>query len=473
MVLIGVLIACALVLLTSPVFLVQWSLYIAQSGSGKIPRGRWWFIPWLGESLHFFYKSPDQFFRERYARFGEIYRTHILGSPTIITSTPEHAKFILATKHKSFKAIYPPSIDRVLNHPSWEGAFHQRIRKIVQSSMLSETIRDSIPKFESLCRWCLENWNEREFVVTHDETRKFAFHVALSITCSMAPCEESMRLLDSYGILSNGAISMPINFPGTGFHLAIKVRFHFRSEILTDLTSLVKRRKSDTATTYSDILGSLLASKDDQGTKFTDDEIRDILITFLFAGHETTAVFLVWIVKYLTEHPDILEQVRDEQDQIRSAREHPESPLTWSEIKNMPVSLRVVQESLRLANVAPFSPREVVEDVEHDGVLFPKGWKVQVYYRHFHLNPTYFKDPHKFDPSRFLTPPKPGIYTPFGNGVRLCPGSEVVKLEALIFIHLLVTNYKWKIVGGDCGVQYWPTPRPKGGLHLKVWKRSD
>ncbi|KAJ7553497.1 hypothetical protein O6H91_06G100500 [Diphasiastrum complanatum] len=379
-----------------------------------------------------------------------------------MTSTPEEAKFVLASRHKSFQACYPPSIKRVLNHPSWEGDFHLRIRKIVQTPMLPESLRLNMAKFDSLVRWVLASWDKRPYIITHDETRKLAFHIALYISCTLPPSHDSAKMLEDYAHVSNGAVSLPFDIPGTRFHVALK-----RSrEILATLNNIILRRRMEKVA-YDDILNSLMESKDESGNYLSNNEIRDILMTFLFAGHETTAVFLVWIVKYLTENPDILEQVKIEQGMVKMSKEENE-PLSWSDLKNMPLTSRVVQETLRLSNVAPFSPREVLEDVEYKGVYFPKGWKVQVYYRHFHLSQEYYKDPYKFDPSRFEVPPKPSTYTPFGNGIRLCPGSEIVKVEALLFVHILVTTYSWKIVGPDRGTQYWPTPRPKGGLQLEV-----
>ncbi|KAJ7569104.1 hypothetical protein O6H91_01G141900 [Diphasiastrum complanatum] len=381
-----------------------------------------------------------------------------------MTSTPEEAKFVLASRHRSFRACYPTSIQRVLNDPSWEGDFHSRIRKIIQTPMLPESLQLNIGKFDSLVRVVLTSWEKSPYIITHDETRKLAFNIALYVSCTLPPSDDSAKMLEDYGHLSIGTVSLPFDIPGTRFHVALKKS----KEILARLNDIIISRRMKKVV-YDDILSSLMESTDKNGKYLSNNEIRDILITFIFAGHETTAVFLVWIVKYLTDNPDILEQVKTEQCHVKMSKSENE-PLSWCDLKNMPLTSRVVQETLRLSNVAPFSPREVIEDVEYKGVFIPKGWKVQVYYRHFHLSPEYYKDPYKFDPSRFELPLKPSIYMPFGNGVRLCPGSELVKLEALLFVHNLVTTYSWKIVGQDRGTQYWPTPRPRGGLRLEISK---
>ncbi|OAP09132.1 hypothetical protein AXX17_AT2G25200 [Arabidopsis thaliana] len=107
----------------------------------------------------------------------------------------------------------------------------------------------------------------------------------------------------------------------------------------------------------------------------------------------------------------------------------------------MPLTTRVIQETLRAASVLSFTFREAVQDVEYDGYLIPKGWKVLPLFRRIHHSSEFFPDPEKFDPSRFEVAPKPYTYMPFGNGVHSCPGSELAKLEMLILLHHLTTSF--------------------------------
>ncbi|KAJ7542107.1 hypothetical protein O6H91_10G090200 [Diphasiastrum complanatum] len=434
-------------------------------GEAKLipPRGNWC-IPFVGENLQFLLNSPDSFFRKRSLRYGNMFRTEIFGSQTVVTSTPEQAKQILAIRHKSFRPFYPPSIGILLNHPSWEGSFHQRVRKIIQAPLLAEALQNRMAKLDRITMWVLDSWESKSYVITHDETRKIAFHVALDIACGLSPGSESMRLLDGYGYVAEGAMYIPICIPGSTFSKAVQKSKY----ILERLSELVADRRAQKYDLMDDVLSSLMESKDENGLTLSDQEIRDILLVFLFAGHETTSAFLVWIVKYLAENQEILENVKKEHNIIRENKKSDEEPLDWLDVQNMPLTLRVVQETLRLANVVAFSPRESCENVEIDGHLIPKGWKVQVYYRHFHLSPKHYKDPLKFDPSRFEVPPPAGIYMPFGNGTRLCPGADLVKLEALIFVHRLVTNYRWEVVAPDSGTKYWLCAKPRDGLKIKV-----
>ncbi|KAK9286951.1 hypothetical protein L1049_015359 [Liquidambar formosana] len=125
-----------------------------------------------------------------------------------------------------------------------------------------------------------------------------------------------------------------------------------------------------------------------------------------------------------------------------------------------------------MASIISFTFREAVVDVEYEGYIIPKGWKVMPLFRNIHHNPEFFSDPQNFDPSRFEVAPKPNTFMPFGNGVHACPGNELAKLEMLILIHHLVTKFRWEVVGSQSGIQYGPFPIPQHGLPARFWKES-
>ncbi|GMN35158.1 hypothetical protein TIFTF001_005118 [Ficus carica] len=182
---------------------------------------------------------------------------------------------------------------------------------------------------------------------------------------------------------------------------------------------------------------------------------------------------MTWIVKYLHDAPKLLEAVKAEQQEIRRLNEETNQPLTWSQTKNMPFTYKVVLESLRMASIISFTFREAVADVEYKGHLIPKGWKVMPLFRNIHHNAEFFTNPYKFDPSRFEVTPKPNTFMPFGRGIHACPGNEVAKLEILVMVHHLVTNFRWEIVGSQSGIQYGPFPVPENGLPARFWRESN
>ncbi|KAG4951819.1 hypothetical protein JHK84_045174 [Glycine max] len=372
---------------------------------------------------------------ETFQMYGSIFKSHILGYPCVMISDPEAAKFVL-NKAQLFKPTFPASKERMLGKQAiffHQGAYHANLRRLVLRTFRPEVIKDKVSYIESIAQSCLKSW-EGKMITTFLEMKTFTFNVAL---LSIFGKDENLYgedLKRCYYTLERGYNSMPINLPGTLFHKAMKARKEL-AQILAQIISTRRNMKQD----HNDLLGSFMSEE----AGLSDEQIADNIIGLIFAARDTTATVLTWIVKYLGENTSVLEAVTEEQESILRAKEESgeEMGLNWSDTKNMPVTSRVIQETLRIASILSFTFREAVEDVEFQGYLIPKGWKVLPLFRNIHHSPDNFKEPEKFDPSRFEVALKPNTFMPFGNGTHACPGNELAKLEILVFLHHLTTEY--------------------------------
>jgi cytochrome P450 len=186
-----------------------------------------------------------------------------------------------------------------------------------------------------------------------------------------------------------------------------------------------------TARREEDLLGLLLALRDEDGSAFSDDEVRDEALTLILSGHETTANVLTWAFSLLAAHPearDALEAEADAQDWLDGDR----AP-TVAELMAAPVAGWVLDETLRLCPPVWVAPRRAVVDTELGGVPVPAGAHVLVSQYVTHRDPTHFPDPERFDPWRWrdgLERRLPrGAYVPFGGGTRRCLGDQFALLE--------------------------------------------
>ncbi|TKY58436.1 Abscisic acid 8'-hydroxylase 1 [Spatholobus suberectus] len=422
--------------------------------------------PYIGETFQMYSQDPNVFFTTKIKRYGSMFKSHILGYPCVMISNPEAAKFVL-NKAQLFKPTFPASKERMLGKQAiffHQGAYHANLRRLVLRTFRSESIKDMVSDIESIAQSCLKSW-EGKLITTFLEMKTFTFDVALLSIFGKDEnlCGEDLKRC--YYTLERGYNSMPINLPGTLFHKAMKARKEL-AQILAQIISTRRNMKQDN----NDLLGSFMSEK----AGLTDEQIADNIIGVIFAARDTTATVLTWIVKYLGENPSVLEAVTEEQESILRGKEESgeEMGLNWSDTKNMPVTSRVIQETLRIASILSFTFREAVEDVEFQGYLIPKGWKVLPLFRNIHHSPDNFKEPEKFDPSRFEVVPNPNTFMPFGNGTHACPGNEFAKLEILVLLHHLTTKYRWSRMGAKNGIQYGPFALPQNGLPITLYPKK-
>ncbi|KAJ4745248.1 Abscisic acid 8'-hydroxylase 2 [Rhynchospora pubera] len=427
--------------------------------------------PYVGETLQLYSQNPNLFFSSRIKRYGEVFKTHILGCPCVMLASPEAARFVLVTHAHLFKPTYPKSKERMIG--PWalffhQGDYHLKLRKIVQSSLSPEPLRAILPDIESIVRSILHDW-DGQVETTFHAMKRLSFDVGIHIIFGgQLDDQYKKELKKNYLIVDKGYNSFAINLPGTPYHKAMQARKRL-SCILSEIMEQ-RRKKGESG---SDLLGCMIDSKDEDGCKLSDEQIADNVIGVLFAAQDTTASVLTWIIKYLHDYPKVHKLVKAEQMEIFKANECGNKPLTWTQSRSMTITNRVILESLRMASIISFTFREAVADVEYKGYLIPKGWKVMPLFRNIHHNSEFFQDPEEFDSSRFKVAPKPNTFMPFGSGVHACPGNELARIEILVLIYHLVTNYRWEVVGSSNEVEYSPFPVPKQGLPVKLWRISD
>src|SRR5436305_3932008 len=165
-----------------------------------------------------------------------------------------------------------------------------------------------------------------------------------------------------------------------------------------------------------DVFSALLVAEDEDGTRLTDQEVRDELVTLLLAGHETTATGLAWTFDLVLHSPEVLAKARVEGDEFLDA---------------------VVKEALRIRPVIPGVGRVVRgEPFRLNGYVIPPGVEINPSIRMIHRRPDVYPDPAAFRPERFLSEDAPDTYTwvPFGGGTRRSLGASFALMEMRIVL---------------------------------------
>ncbi|KAL9177301.1 hypothetical protein ABFS82_01G049900 [Erythranthe guttata] len=258
--------------------------------------------PYIGETFHLYSQNPNTFFASKVKKYGSIFKTHVLGCPCVMISSPDAAKTVLVTRAHLFKPTFPASKERMLGKQAiffHQGDYHSKLRKLVLRAFTPDSIKNIVPDIESLAVTSLQSWDGK-LITTFQEMKTYAFNVALLSILGKDEVLYREDLKRCYYDLEKGYNSMPINLPGTLFHKAMRARKQL-SKILAKILSLRREMKQS----HNDLLGSFM--QDSEG--LTDEQIADNIIGVIFAARDTTASILTWILKFLAENPTVLQAV--------------------------------------------------------------------------------------------------------------------------------------------------------------------
>ncbi|KAG8384580.1 hypothetical protein BUALT_Bualt04G0132700 [Buddleja alternifolia] len=419
--------------------------------------------PVFGETTEFLKQGPA-FMTNQRSRFGSFFKSHILGCPTIVSMDPEVNRYILANEAKGLVPGYPQSMLDILgncNIAAVHGSAHKYMRGALLALISPTMIKDQLlPKIDDFMRSHLSNWDNK-IIDIQEKTKEMAFLSSLRQIASNEAGSISQTFMPEFFKLVLGTLSLPINLPNTNYHRG----FQARQNITSLLRKLVEERRAS-GENLQDMLG-LLVGKDNK-YKLSDEEMIDLIITILYSGYETVSTTSMMAVKYLHDHPIVLEELRKEHMAIRE-RKKAEDPIDYNDFKSMRFTRAVIYETSRLATIVNGVLRKTTSDMEINGYVIPKGWRIYVYTREVNYDPRLYPDPLTFNPWRWLEKGQENQhhFLIFGGGTRQCPGKELGLAEISTFLHYFVTKYKWEEVGGDKLMKF-PRVEAPNGLRIRV-----
>lgn len=227
----------------------------------------------------------------------------------------------------------------------------------------------------------------------------------------------------------------------------------------------IESRKSSGPKPVPDLLDLLLAGEDPKsGRRMTTPELRDNLLTFIVAGHETTALTLSWALYLCAFSPEIQSAARQEAQSVLGDR-----AATPADLGALPLTRQIVDETLRLYPPAAFLSRTARSEDRLCGREVLPGDTVILPIYALHRHDKLWGNPHSFDPTRFADPKAIDrfAYLPFGDGPRICIGASFALQEAVIILATLLARFRFSLVPGKP-----PKPvmiltlRPEGGVWL-------
>jgi cytochrome P450 len=238
------------------------------------------------------------------------------------------------------------------------------------------------------------------------------------------------------------------------------------------IRAMITERRSGEA--REDLVGLLLAASDPEtGRIMTDGEIADNLLTFITAGHETTALGLAWTFHLLARHPEHEARVLEEIDRVTGG-----GTVRPEHVAELTYTRQVFSEAMRLYPPAPMITRTASRDFPLGGFTVPEGTIVVVPIYAVHHHEKLWDSPERFDPDRF-SPDQARTrhryaYMPFGAGPRICIGSAFATMEAVAILAVLLKAVRLRHVSAEAPKPTMKvTLRPMRELCMRVEQREE
>jgi cytochrome P450 len=424
-------------------------------------------------------RDPLPILLSGYEEYGPIFTLRLLHTQVVFMLGPEANHYVTVShpenfhwRESSFGDLIPLLGDGLL---TIDDAYHDHARRTMMPAFHREQVAASVEAMIEEATPAIEALRTGETVDIYEWMRRLAMRIAMRALLGLDPDEEGKgaaaaehfeRALEFYGI--DFALRF-LRGPGSPWRKMLASR-EVLDEIVFD--EIAHRRQSPDAGRM-DVLSLLLDVRDEAGEGFSDREVRDQLMTLMFAGHDTSTSTLTFMMHELARHPDVLERLQEEQDQVLGGA----TPSIDQLESELPYLDMVLDEVLRLYPPAWIGPRRAVRDFEFGGYSVPNGAYVNYSSWASHRIPEVFPEPEAFIPERFTRERKAalprGAYIPFGGGQRVCIGKRFGQTEVKLVATMLLQRLRLEAQPGrTMTVRQMPTLSPKGGLKMRVRPRG-
>jgi cytochrome P450 len=443
-------------------------------------------VPYPPGDTHFsltrtrrFIDEPLPLLLEAYERYGPIFTLRILHSNVVFMLGPAANHYITVSHASNF--IWRESHFRDLIALLGDGLlttddpYHRRSRQIMLPAFHRERIAASTGVMREETERAFAPWREGDRIDLYHWTRHLATRVAMRALFGIDPDGTIAREIDAaalfeqaLGFYASGYQYRFIHGPRTPW---AQLQEASRKLDLMLYGEIARRRA--TGERGEDVLSLLLDAEDEGGDRLTDSQIRDEMMTLLFAGHDTTTSTVAFMFYELARHPHLADALVAEQRALMPSGSPSPEQLMSGELAQLEMTLG---ETLRKYPPAWIGPRKSIEAFEFEGHAVPANAYVNYCSWASHHLPDVFGEPEAFRPERFAPDarkqiPK-GAYVPFGGGSRTCIGMRFGQLEIRTIATLIAQRYTLELPR-DFALSYrqMPTISPREGMPMTVHER--
>ena len=415
-------------------------------------------------------------FLEEIASYGDVvqYRT-VLGTFTALLH-PDHVERVLLQEPNRFQQVDVADFDMGIDPEGLvdvRGEQWRRQRTVMQPAFTMERIQSYADVMVEVTEDTAGEWTGGETIRLDEAFSELTLRI---LTRSLFDLDvesddadviaRTARLLNEQLAVGNPSVLLPSWVPTPSNRRFKRTYGEFVDRV--DAMIADGRESPDIG---DDLLSILLHAQTDEGATLSETEVRDNMLTFLFAGHETTSLGLTYTVLLLAQHDDELERVRAEHREVIG-----DDDPGFEHVPRLTHTERVIDEALRLYPPIPTLFREPMEPAAFDGYRVDSGSILTLPQFTIHRDARFWADPMAFDPDRWReerSDDRPEYaYFPFGGGPRHCIGMRFARLEMRLVLAALLRQFDFELVS-DPDLEFDPgmTLRPADPVRVRIDER--
>jgi cytochrome P450 len=388
-------------------------------------------------------KDPVGTMLESMERFRGTYSVHLGLTRFIVTEDPGFVEYVLKTNHKNYhkSPLQSKQLGRFLGKGllTSNGEFWLKQRRLIQPGFhmdkihgLYGIIKDTVDEF-------LKTVPTGKDVDVYPLMNTLAFQLVINTLFDIEVSELRRNLLNRFIYETQAFVIKDIRQPHKSwwFRLSGELKRNLdQARAARGIIGDLIRERQKSVEKRNDLLDMLLDARyEDTGKPMDEEQIIDEILVLIIAGHETTANALAWTLYLLANNPHEKEKLKATTRGLGLTE-----TVVSGQLNN------VLKESMRLYPPAWISDRISLNDDKFKSYSFPRNTIIVLFYYGMHRNPAYWRNPEKFDPSRFVKTnadkDKIKAYYPFGAGPRLCIGNNFAMAEMTIFLRAFLDHFE-------------------------------
>ncbi len=422
-------------------------------------------LPLIGD-LNMLSEDSGMYIFDVFRRYGNLMTIRFGPSPLVFMRGPKYNRFIFAENAANLLNRAPLEMlegkmfgDGLLVS---DGDEHKQARRMLQPAFHRQHIKTYLDGMVEETHRMIDDWTGEIDVAKM--MQRLTLNIVARVLFSMDITAESEALSHAWDGVMN------YNVHPWGAVLA-RIPFSSRRTGMRAVHEVIDRMITEhraNSVDCGDVIAMMLAAKDEDGTIFNDQQIRDHLMILFLAGHETSSNGLTWMLYLLAQYPEWTRKVLDELQSVLGGRDPDIADLDQLVTLDM-----VIKESMRILPPVVGFTRTAAQPFDMDGYHVPAGTMLLYSIVTTHYLPELYPQPLEFRPERFAPDAErkysPYEYIPFGGGSRLCLGQPLAMMEMKVVLAILLQKLRLDLVP-DQNVKaiFRGSLFPKNGLQVRV-----